>query len=487
MSVVTGGVPQVFDGDVSNESYEKIEENPYKLVGNNPLSTFSIDVDRASYSNVRRYINNGQMPPIDAVRIEELINYFEYEYPEPTKEHPVAVTHEITQCPWNNDNYLLRVALAGEKIADDNLPASNLVFLLDVSGSMNYATKLPLDKKSLLMLLNQLREKDRVAIVVYAGSAGVVLPSTSAKNKQKIIKAINNLRAGGSTAGGAGINLAYKIAKENFITDGNNRVILATDGDFNVGVNSEGGLERLIEEKRKEGVFLTCLGFGMGNYKGSKIEVLANKGNGNYGYIDTEEEANKMLVKEFGGTLHTIAKDVKAQIEFNPRKVQAYRLLGYENRLLNAEDFLDDTKDAGEMGSGHTVTALYEIVPVGIENNHIKKVPELKYSKDKNIKSKETKEEMATIKIRYKEPKGSKSNELSHIINNSVAIFEQASNDHIFISAVTLWGMILRQSKYAEKKEMKDVSAMLKKAQTNVGYRSEFVKLVNKSAKLKSN
>ncbi|MEX0287820.1 MAG: von Willebrand factor type A domain-containing protein, partial [Flavobacteriaceae bacterium] len=356
----------------NDESYAKITENTFQKVALNPLSTFSIDVDKASYSNIRRLINNGGSVPIDAVKLEEMINYFEYYYPQPKDEHPFSINTEVAQTPWNRQTRLLRIGLQGRSFENEALPASNLTFLIDVSGSMNSPNKLPLLKAAFKLLVNQLREKDKVAIVVYAGAAGVVLEPTSGAEKFKIVEALDQLYAGGSTAGGEGIELAYAIAQKNFIKEGNNRVILATDGDFNVGVSSDRAMEKLIEEKRKTGVFLSVLGFGMGNYKDSKLEVLADKGNGNHAYIDNMQEAQKVFGKEFGGTLFTIAKDVKIQLEFNPSKVAAYRLLGYENRLLEAEDFIDDTKDAGELGSGHTVTALYEIIPVGIQSEYLK-------------------------------------------------------------------------------------------------------------------
>ncbi|MEM9897204.1 MAG: von Willebrand factor type A domain-containing protein, partial [Bacteroidota bacterium] len=349
----------------NTEEYATIHENGFKKVLDHALSTFSIDVDAASYSNMRRYIQDGQLPPKDAVRIEEMINYFNYEYKNPAGKDPFSINTEVAVAPWNEKHLIAQIGLQGHKIELENLPASNIVFLLDVSGSMNAPNKLPLLKSAFKLLANELRPQDKVSIVVYAGAAGLVLPPTDGNSKGKIMEALDNLQAGGSTAGGAGIKLAYKIAKENFVVGGNNRVVLATDGDFNVGASSNAEMERLIEDKRKDGVFLTVLGFGMGNYKDSKMETLADKGNGNYAYIDTMKEAKKVLVNEFGGTMFTIAKDVKIQVEFNPAVVQAYRLIGYENRLLNDEDFNDDKKDAGELGSGHTVTALYEIIPVG--------------------------------------------------------------------------------------------------------------------------
>jgi len=351
-----------------NESYSTIVENKFVNPTDEALSTFSIDVDRAGYSNVRRYLDNGQMPPIDAIRIEEMINYFDYDYDGPNGDDPFAIHKSLVECPWNKDHQIMHVALQGKEINKDELPESNFVFLIDVSGSMRSNNKLPLVKTSMKMLLQEMRPNDKVSIVVYAGAAGLVLEPTSASEPQKILDAIDNLRAGGSTAGGAGIELAYKTAKGNFIKDGNNRVILATDGDFNVGTSSEKGLEDLIEQERKSGVFLSVLGYGMGNYKDSKMQILADKGNGNHAYIDNIQEARKVFVSEFAGTLFTIAKDVKIQIEFNPAHVQAYRLIGYENRMLQKEDFNNDKIDAGELGAGHTVTALYEIIPTGVES-----------------------------------------------------------------------------------------------------------------------
>ena len=356
---------QGFNQDYNTESYAGINENGYKDPLKAPYSTFSIDVDNASYSNVRRFINLGQEVPADAVRIEEMVNYFKYDYPKATGEHPFSVYTETGICPWNKNHYLLHIGLRGKDIDKSELPPSNLVFLLDVSGSMDEPNKLPLLKSALGLLVNELRAQDRVAIVVYAGAAGVVLESTPGNHKETIMQALDNLQAGGSTAGGQGIMLAYKIAEKNFIREGNNRIILATDGDFNVGVSDNASMERLVEEKRGLGVYMTVLGFGMGNIKDDKMEIIADKGNGNYAYIDNIQEARRILVQEFGGTLFTIAKDVKFQIEFNPAYVKSYRLVGYENRMLADEDFNDDTKDAGEMGAGHTVTALYEIIPTG--------------------------------------------------------------------------------------------------------------------------
>lgn len=364
----------------NTEQYDRIYENPFLKVDKNPLSTFSIDVDTASYANIRRYLNNNSRPPKDSVRIEEMINYFSYDYPAPKGDDPFSVNVEIGSCPWKGKHRLVRIGLKGKEIPANQRPSSNIVFLLDVSGSMMYGNKLPLLKKGLKLMVQNLHENDRVAIVVYAGASGLVLPSTSCEKKNTILEALDKLRAGGSTNGGAGIQLAYKVAIENFIPGGTNRVILATDGDFNVGTTGRGDLIRLIQEKAKSKVFLTILGFGMGNYKDATLEQIANKGNGNYAYIDSLKEARKVLVQQIGGTLVTIAKDVKIQIEFNPTKVNAYRLIGYENRLLRNEDFNDDTKDAGEIGAGHTVTALYEIVPAGV-NIQTPSVDPLKYQK----------------------------------------------------------------------------------------------------------
>ncbi|MCK4825883.1 VWA domain-containing protein, partial [bacterium] len=347
------------------EEYDRIYENRYLDALNNPLSTFSIDVDTASYSNIRRFIKNNQFPLKDAVGIEEMINYFSYDYLLPKKKYPFSINTEISSCPWNQAHHLVHIGLQGKKLETKQLPPSNLVFLLDVSGSMQSPSKLPLLQTAFKLLVRELGENDRVSIVVYAGAAGLVLPSTSTRQKDKIIEAIDKLRAGGSTAGGAGIKLAYKVAEDNFIENGNNRIILATDGDFNIGISSTSALVRFVEEKRKKGIFLTTLGFGMGNYKDGRMEQLADKGNGNYYYIDNLLEAKKVFIDDMRGTLFTIAKDVKIQIEFNPAKVKAYRLIGYENRMLKKEDFADDTKDAGELGAGHTVTALYEIIPYG--------------------------------------------------------------------------------------------------------------------------
>lgn len=460
----------------NQEDYENFVENQFETPKNAPLSTFSIDVDNASYTNIRRLINNGQAVPKDAVRIEEMMNFFKYSYPQPKENHPFSINTEYSDCPWNSKHQLLKIGLQGKNIPTENLPASNLVFLIDVSGSMSDPNKLPLLKQSFKILVNELRKEDKVAIVVYAGAAGMVLPPTNGDKKQTIINALDNLNAGGSTAGGAGIQLAYKTALENFIKGGNNRVILATDGDFNVGTSSNKDMETLIEEKRKSGVFLTCLGYGMGNYKDSKMEILANKGNGNYAYIDNIQEANRFLGKEFKGSMFAIAKDVKIQIEFNPKHVQAYRLIGYENRKLRPEDFKNDAIDAGELGSGHTVTALYEIIPTGIDSDY--SVSDLKYTKTANTGNYSN--ELATIKFRYKKPDGEKSIEMIQTIANLSSQLATTSSDFKFSSAVAWFGLKLRDSKLVTNKESKSILKLAQQGLSNdkEGYRTEFIRLV---------
>ncbi|QHS54592.1 DUF3520 domain-containing protein [Mucilaginibacter sp. 14171R-50] len=472
----------------SSESYKGITDNAFTNAASTPLSTFSVDVDAASYSNVRRFINNGQLPPADAVRIEEMINYFNYNLAGPTDGGPVAIHTELSSAPWNTSHRLLRIGLKAKTIPTNNLPASNLVFLIDVSGSMDSPNKLPLVQSSLKMLVDQLRPQDKVALVVYAGAAGVVLPSTPGDKKETIKNAIDNLSAGGSTAGGEGIKLAYKIAAENFVKTGNNRIILATDGDFNVGASSDDDMEKLIERKRESGVFLSVLGYGMGNYKDSKMETLADKGNGNYAYIDNITEARKTLVTEFGGTLFTVAKDVKLQIEFNPAKVQAYRLLGYENRILNKEDFNNDKKDAGDMGSGHTVTAFYEIVPARIKDDYMVSVDPLKYQKVKESKADlNPSAEMMTIKFRYKEPVSSVSKLSQAIVYDKPVGFNSTSVDFKFASAVAEVGMLLRDSKFKQKASYAHAIAAARagKGEDTEGYRAEFIRLAE-SARLLS-
>lgn len=466
----------------NTEEYSSIHENGFKKVLDNALSTFSIDVDAASYSNMRRFINNGQLPPKDAVRIEEMINYFNYEYENPTGNNPFSINTELAKAPWNEKHLIAQIGLQGKKIELENLPASNIVFLLDVSGSMSAPNKLPLLKSAFKLLVNELRPQDKVSIVVYAGAAGVVLEPTDGNDKKKIMEALDRLQAGGSTAGGAGINLAYKLAKEQFVEGGNNRVVLATDGDFNVGASSNASMERLIEEKRNEGVFLTVLGFGMGNYKDSKMEILADKGNGNYAYIDNMKEAKKVLVNEFGGTMFTIAKDVKIQVEFNPAVVQAYRLIGYENRLLNDEDFNDDKKDAGELGSGHTVTALYEIIPAGVDSEFVKDIDPLKYQSNEQKVTSST-DELLTVKFRYKEPDGSKSKLITQVVENEI---RKSSDNLDWSMAVAGFGMLLRDSEYKNDLSYTDVLSLAKKSkgEDGFGYRAEFIDLVDLASRM---
>ncbi|AWM14394.1 VWA domain-containing protein [Flavobacterium sediminis] len=471
--------PDTIPVDTSDEDYEIFLENEFESPKQSPLSTFSIDVDNASYTNIRRFLNYGQEVPKDAVRVEEMINFFKYDYAQPKGNHPFAIETEYSDCPWNENHRLLKIGLQGKEIPTQNLPHSNFVFLIDVSGSMSSPNKLPLLKEAMKILVNQLREKDKVAIVVYAGAAGLVLPPTSGTKKETILNALDQLQAGGSTAGGAGIQLAYKIAQENFIKGGNNRIILATDGDFNVGASSDNDMERLIEEKRKSGVFLTCLGFGMGNYKDSKMEILADKGNGNYAYIDNIQEANRFLGKEFKGSMFAIAKDVKIQIEFNPKHVQSYRLIGYENRKLRPEDFKNDAIDAGELGSGHTVTALYEIIPVGVQSDFFQKTDELKYSNVTNNQN--YSDELATIKFRYKKPDGEKSIEIVQTIKDQSVALAQSSEDFKFSTAVAWFGLKLRDSKLIHKKSNADIKVLAKqgKSKDTEGYRAEFIRLVD--------
>jgi Ca-activated chloride channel family protein len=466
----------------NTEEYNAILENIFHDPVKNPLSTFSIDVDAASYSNLRRFLRQGQMPPKDAVRIEEMVNYFTYDYPDPENEDPFSVYTEVSQAPWNLRHKLVHIGLQGRKIPTENLPPSNLVFLIDVSGSMNSANKLGLLKSAFKLLTNQLRPTDKVSLVVYAGAAGVVLPATAGNHKETILNALEQLQAGGSTAGGQGIQLAYKIAREQFVAEGNNRVILATDGDFNIGASSNAEMERLIEQERQHGVFLTVLGFGMGNYKDSKMEILADKGNGNYAYIDDIMEAKKVLVNEFGGTLFTIAKDVKLQIEFNPEHVKAYRLIGYENRMLRDEDFNDDRKDAGELGSGHTVTALYEIIPAGSESKskYLMDIDELKYQQPKKTRARQFEDEMLTIKLRYKDPQGSKSRLISKVVPSNATALNASTNNFKWSAAVASFGMVLRDSEFKGNATYAMVEQWARKAQGNdiMGYRAEFIKLV---------
>jgi len=469
--------------DFNTEEYAKIDDNEFKDSKKNPLSTFSIDVDKASYSNIRRFITQGKLPPADAVRVEEMINYFSYNYPQPKGSDPFSISTQYMDCPWNKQHNLIHIGLQGKEIKMENTPANNLVFLIDVSGSMNDPNKLPLLKSGLRLLVDQMRVQDKVAIVVYAGAAGIVLPPTN--EKEKILDALEQLEAGGSTAGGEGILLAYKTAKENFLKNGNNRIILATDGDFNVGASSDGELVRIIEKEREAGVFLTVLGFGSGNYKDSKMEQLADKGNGNYAYIDNILEAKKVLVKEMGGTLLTIAKDVKIQIEFNPAKVKAYRLVGYENRLLNNEDFNDDKKDAGELGSGHSVTAIYEIIPAG-STELIASIDELKYQQTLPV-IKSNSNEVMTIKFRYKAPKDSVSQLITEVMQDKKSGLDKVSDDCRFALAVAEFGMLLRDSKFKGEANYKNIieQARNSKGKDDEGYRAEFIRLVEMAELLK--
>lgn len=471
--------------EYNTEEYSKINDNEFKETTKNALSTFSIDVDRASYSNVRRFINQGSLPPADAVRIEELVNYFSYNYQQPHGNDPFSITTEYGNCPWNSKHKLIHIGLQGKEVKTENTPANNLVFLIDVSGSMDEPSKLPLLKSGLHLLIDQLRPQDHVAMVVYAGAAGVVLPSTSGNNKEKITEALDQLQAGGSTAGGEGIIRAYKIAKENFLKEGNNRVILATDGDFNIGASSDGEMVRLIEEKRGQGIFLTVLGFGSGNYKDSKMEQLADKGNGNYSYIDNLLEAKKVLVKEMGGTLLTIAKDVKIQIEFNPAFVKAYRQVGYENRVLNNEDFNDDKKDAGELGSGHTVTAMYEIIPAG-SDEQTASVDPLKYQQTSPV-SQSSGNEVMTIKFRYKAPNENTSKLITKVVLANKPATNSVSENCQFSSAVAEFGMLLRDSKFKGDSNFKEVLTLARasKGKDDEGYRAEFIRLVEMAELLK--
>lgn len=461
--------------DVNTEEYQKLKENNFKLAINEPLSTFSIDVDNASYANVRRFLNNHSLPTRDAVRIEEMINYFDYDYENPAGNDPFTVTTELGDCPWNSENKLVHIGIQGKKLDYQDVKPSNLVFLIDASGSMAAQNKLPLLKKSLGMLLNQLGDNDRIAIVAYAGAAGLVLPSTPATDKSTILSALDNINSGGSTAGGAGIQLAYDIAIENLIKEGNNRIILATDGDFNVGVSGTDALLEMIEEKRKQDVYLTICGFGMGNYKDEKMERISNAGNGNYFYIDNIKEAEKVFVKEMRANMFTIAKDVKIQVEFNPALVESYRLIGYENRMLNNEDFADDKKDAGELGAGHTVTALYEITLAGDAktNNN------LKYSQTVLTGNKE---EVLSLKLRYKPLDSDK----SILIENRVLGMTDSkllSDNFNFSAAVAGFGLILRDSEHKGNATYDMVKELAQQSTNHNEYREEFIRLVD-TAKL---
>ena len=471
--------------DFNTESYSAINETGFRDVLRAPLSTFSIDVDNAAYSNVRRFLNTGQLPPSDAARIEELLNYFHYDYPEPDTNHPYGLHTELSECPWNPEAQLLKVGLKAKDIAKDELPPSNLVFLIDVSGSMSPANRLPLVKTAMNMLVEELRPTDRVSIVVYSGSTEILLESTPASEKRKIIRAIESLRAGGYTAGGQALRMAYSVAEENFIEGGNNRIIMATDGDFNVGESSNAAMERLVEEEREKGVFITVLGFGMGNYKDDRLEIIANKGNGNYAYIDNIQEARKVFVSEFAGTLFTVAKDVKLQIEFNPQRVKAYRLIGYENRRLKDEDFNNDAKDAGEMGAGHTVTALYEIIPAG-SDAAIPGIDQLKYQDNPAPVKPNLRAELLTIKTRYKLPDGDESILFDKVVKGNVIPLSRTSDDFRFASAVAEYGLILSNSEFKANSDYDNIikRALGAKGKDEEGYRAEFINLVRTAKNL---
>ncbi len=470
----------------NQESYQKVKENKFINPLKEPLSTFAADVDAASYSNVRRFINSGSLPEKDAVRVEEMINYFQYEVAGPKNGEPVNIVTELTKAPWNTANQLMRVTLKAKDMPTEKLKASNLVFLIDVSGSMMGPGRLSLVKASLKMLVDQLRDIDHVAIVTYAGSAGVKLESTPGDEKMKIKSAIEELEAGGSTAGAAGIKKAYEIAKQQFIKGGNNRIILASDGDFNVGESSDESMEELIAKESKSGVFLTVLGYGMGNLKDSKMEILADKGHGNYAYIDNISEARKAMVTEFGGTLFTVAKDVKIQVEFNPTYVQAYRLVGYENRLLEAEDFNNDQKMGGDMGVGHVVTALYEIVPVGVESGMVGTVDPLKYQQRAHQAAGQRNAELATVKFRYKEPEGEKSKLQQKVVGTTVTELNKVSEDFRFVTAVAELGLLLRDSDFKQKANFEQLilRAKASKGKDEEGYRAEFIRMAENARDL---
>lgn len=467
-----GHYPQGYDPLEGQEEYTEIKENPFILVQDDPLSTFSVDVDVASYSNMRRFINQGHFPEKNAIRTEELVNYFSYSYEKPTDGKPVKISNEVGECSWNEENRLVRIAVKAKEIPSESLSASNFVFLIDVSGSMHGSSRLELVKSSLKLLVNNLRESDKVSIVVYADKVEAILPATSGQDKQKILEAISTLTAGGATAGGAGIQLAYKTAREAFIQGGNNRVILCTDGDFNVGVSTPEGLEKLIEEESKSGVYLTVLGYGMGNYKDNRMQVLAQKGNGNHAYIDNLPEANRVLVNEFGSNLYVVAKDVKLQIEFNPAYVHAYRLIGYETRMLNHEDFNDDQKDAADMGPGHAVTALYEVVPAKQAQKAGANIDDLIYKDRKGEAG-----ELMTVKLRYKEPDSDRSEKIDQ------TVFDQGnpvSRDFHFASAVAMFSHLLRNSEYKGNATFDKVITLAQDGMDDdeLGYKREFIRLV---------
>ena len=473
---------------MSAESYAEFADNRFMSPSRNPLSTFSIDVDVASYANMRRYINQGQLPPADAIRVEEFVNYFSYAYPQPSAGHPVHIGLEVGACPWSKTHRLVRIGLKAKDIPMEKLPAANFVFLIDVSGSMDGPNRLGLVKSSMKMLTDNIRDIDRVAIVVYGCDAKVLLPSTPGSKKRKIKEAIESLEAGGYTAGEAGIRLAYQIAEKNFIKGGNNRIVLCSDGDFNFGISDEHGLEELVSKERKKGIFLSVLGYGMGNYKDSRMQVLAEKGNGNQAYIDNLQEARKVLISEFGSTLFTVAEDVKLQVEFNPSQVQAYRLVGYESRILKDEDFNDDTKDAGDIGAGHTVTAFYEVIPVGAKGNISGTVDALKYQQPSETKSNlgSNSKEMLTVKLRYKNPGGKTSRLLAKSLTDKGG--DNVSGDFRFASAVAMYGQLLRSSDFKGDATYQQVVEIAQKGLSDDrdGYRREFIRLVEIAQSLNS-
>ena len=465
--------------EFNRENYEKVETNPYTLVLNQPLSTFSVDVDTASYANMRRFLMRGSLPPKDSIRVEELINYFGYQYDVDFNNHPVGIKVDQSISPWNKNRKLVRVALKADSPSKLTQARKNLVFLLDVSGSMNAPKKLPLLVDSIKLMVRKLRPTDTISVITYAGASGVVLKATEASEKIKIFKALQSLRPSGGTNGEAGIKGAYKIAKENYIKDGVNRVILATDGDFNVGVSSDGDLVRLIEEKAKENIFLTVVGLGMGNFQDALLEKISNKGNGNYAYIDSLQEANKLFNVDLEKNLTTVAKDVKVQVEFNPNKIKAYRLIGYENRLLAAQDFNNDKKDAGEMGAGHTVTALYEVI-LPDEEIEASKIDDLKYQ-NKTKAEKNDSNELLTVKVRYKNPTEDKSTKFDVVLNDSDQAFKSMDSDFRFAAAVASFGMKLRDDNLVNELRYKDISSMASEAKGSDPYRfrEEFIELID--------
>jgi Ca-activated chloride channel family protein len=465
--------------EFNTAAFDRIYDNPFLVAKDNPLSTFSIDVDTASYSTVRKFLTDGKLPPRDAVRVADFINYFHYDYPQPQGEHPIALQADVAGSPWNDEHRLMRIALQGKQIDRENLPPRNLVFLIDTSGSMNAPNRLPLVQKGLGLLVDKLTARDRVAIVTYAGEAGLRLPSTPGDRKQKILGVVNSLSAHGSTNGGEGIVQAYRIALENYIENGVNRVVLATDGDFNVGVTNQGDLLRLVEAKRMSGVYLTVLGFGMDNLKDSTLVKLADKGMGHYAYVDTLAEAEKVFGED-GAALVTIAKDVKVQVEFNPAQVSAYRLIGYENRLLRAEDFNNDEQLATPMGAGHTVTALYEVVLIG-KNIKIPGVDPLKYQQPAAPTPEAASGEVVTIRVRYKEPKNDASKLLSVAVKDAGSSFDKASADFRFAASAAAFGMVLRDSPYKGNATYASVRNMAEQAPTERKdpHQEEFLKLVS--------